>query len=167
MLVCMNYGNLLLQQSVVSVRIKLVINRKLGTELAFSKCWLSLECFFGNAISTPISVKLLWFNFSTFEGSTISKWYIHSISASIEFWFVFTDGGAKVARESLISQSESKSNLFYVELPEGKILLHNIDSNEKFPAQFGREVYGPHQYLFSLVGQTSWDQKESSETAIN
>ena len=149
MLVCMNYGNLLLQQSVVSVRIKLVINRKLGTELAFSKCWLFQECFCEKAISASISVKLLRFNFITFDGSTISKWYIHSISASIEFWFVFTDGGAKVARESLISQSESKSNLFYVELPEGKILLHNIDSNEKFPAQFGREVWdiGPTSFF--------------------
>jgi hypothetical protein len=39
-----------------------------------------------------------------------------------------------------MSQSESKSSLFYVELPEGKILLHTFDSNEKFPAQFGREV---------------------------
>ncbi|RLN33556.1 zinc finger CCCH domain-containing protein 59 [Panicum miliaceum] len=70
-----------------------------------------------------------------------------------EFSVVNPDGGAKVARESLISQSESKSSLFYVELPEGKILLHNIDSNEKFPAQFGREVLAG---LLSMADRADW-----------
>ena len=64
---------------------------------------------------------------------------MHSLSVTIDIWFVFTDG-AKTARESLMSQCESKSGLFYVELPEGRILLHMVDSNEKFPVQFGREV---------------------------
>jgi len=70
-----------------------------------------------------------------------------------EFSMVNPDGGAKVARESLISHSESKSSLFYVELPEGKILLHNIDSNEKFPAQFGREVLAG---LLSMPDRADW-----------
>lgn len=30
--------------------------------------------------------------------------------------------------------------MFYVELPEGAILLHVVDDKEKFPVQFGREV---------------------------
>ncbi|KAJ1289440.1 hypothetical protein BS78_02G164100 [Paspalum vaginatum] len=60
---------------------------------------------------------------------------------------------AKLARESLISQSESKSSLFYVELPEGRILLHMIDSNEKFPAQFGREVLAG---LLSMADRADW-----------
>ncbi|CAD6219588.1 unnamed protein product [Miscanthus lutarioriparius] len=61
--------------------------------------------------------------------------------------------GAKTARESLMSQCESKSGLFYVELPEGRILLHMVDSNEKFPVQFGREVLAG---LLSMADRADW-----------
>lgn len=70
-----------------------------------------------------------------------------------EFSLVNRDGDAKLARESMISQSESKSSLFYVELPEGRILLHMIDSSEKFPAQFGREVLAG---LLSMADRADW-----------
>ncbi|KAG0543457.1 hypothetical protein BDA96_02G192300 [Sorghum bicolor] len=69
-----------------------------------------------------------------------------------EFSMVNPDG-AKTARESLMSQCESKSGMFYVELPEGRILLHMIDSNEKFPVQFGREVLAG---LLSMADCADW-----------
>ncbi|KAL6846334.1 hypothetical protein ACP4OV_023782 [Aristida adscensionis] len=70
-----------------------------------------------------------------------------------EFSVVNPDGDAIQGRESLRSQCESKSGLFYVELPEGRILLHMIDGNEKFPAQFGREVLAG---LLSMADRADW-----------
>lgn len=43
-------------------------------------------------------------------------------------------------RKWLRTQFDKNFSCFYVELPEGSILLHLIEENEKFPAQFGREV---------------------------
>ncbi|CAN6217435.1 unnamed protein product [Urochloa humidicola] len=80
-----------------------------------------------------------------------------------EFSVVNPDGGGKGARESLISQSESKSSLFYVELPEGKILLHMIDSNERFPAQFGREVLAG---LLSMADRADWRNCKLSKRKV-
>ncbi|KAG4141360.1 hypothetical protein ERO13_D06G071400v2 [Gossypium hirsutum] len=42
-------------------------------------------------------------------------------------------------RKWLRTQFDKNFSCFYVELPEGSILLHLIEENEKFPAQFGRE----------------------------
>ncbi|KAL6599316.1 hypothetical protein ACP70R_045810 [Stipagrostis hirtigluma subsp. patula] len=70
-----------------------------------------------------------------------------------EFSVVNPDGDANQGRESLRSQYESKSSLFYVELPEGRILLHTIDGTEKFPAQFGREVLAG---LLSMADRADW-----------
>ncbi|XP_072994478.1 zinc finger CCCH domain-containing protein 59 [Typha latifolia] len=57
-----------------------------------------------------------------------------------EFSVLNTDEDSTQGRKLLRSQYNGKSNLFYVEVPEGKILLHTVDDNEKFPVQFGREV---------------------------
>ena len=43
-------------------------------------------------------------------------------------------------RKLLRAQFDDKFSFFYVELPDGTILSHAIEENEKFPAQFGREV---------------------------
>lgn len=50
------------------------------------------------------------------------------------------DGDSTQGRQLLRSQLNSTSSMFYVELPEGAILLHVVDDKEKFPVQFGREV---------------------------
>lgn len=42
--------------------------------------------------------------------------------------------------ESLRTQFNKNFNFFYVELPGGTILSHVVEENERFPAQFGREV---------------------------
>ena len=62
-----------------------------------------------------------------------------------------TDGDANQGRELLRSQYDGKSGLFYVELPDGTLLLHIIDSGEKFPAQFGREVCQRWSLIHFLV----------------
>ncbi|KDP33838.1 hypothetical protein JCGZ_07409 [Jatropha curcas] len=43
-------------------------------------------------------------------------------------------------RKWLRTQFDRNHSFFYVELPDGTVLLHSVDENEKFPAQFGREV---------------------------
>lgn len=35
---------------------------------------------------------------------------------------------------------DGNQSLFYVEIPGGTTLSHVVEENEKFPAQFGREV---------------------------
>jgi hypothetical protein len=77
---------------------------------------------------------------------------------------LFSDGDANRARELLRSECDSKSSLFYVELPEGSVLLHLVDSNEKFPAQFGREVLAG---LLSMADRADWRNcKVSKEEEI-
>ncbi|KAI3845553.1 hypothetical protein MKX03_019702, partial [Papaver bracteatum] len=49
-------------------------------------------------------------------------------------------GKSSEGRKSLREQVDRKSSFFYVELPDGTILSHPVEDNEKFPAQFGREV---------------------------
>lgn len=51
-----------------------------------------------------------------------------------------SDGNSSEGRNLLRTQFDKKCSLFYVELPGGTILSHAIEENEKFPAQFGREV---------------------------
>ncbi|GMY36305.1 zinc finger CCCH domain-containing protein 64 [Fagus crenata] len=43
-------------------------------------------------------------------------------------------------RKVLRTQFDKNFSFFYVELPDGSILSHLVEENEKFPAQFGREV---------------------------
>ena len=54
-------------------------------------------------------------------------------------------------RKSLRAQFDDKISFFYVELPDGTILSHAIEDNEKFPVQFGREV----RYQFQLLNVAS------------
>lgn len=46
------------------------------------------------------------------------------------------DDGRKLLRR----QFNKDFSFFYVELPNGSILSHVVEENERFPAQFGREV---------------------------
>lgn len=43
-------------------------------------------------------------------------------------------------RKLLKTQFDKDFSFFYVELPNGTILSHLVEENERFPAQFGREV---------------------------
>jgi len=63
------------------------------------------------------------------------------------------DGDANQGRELLRSQYDSILGLFYVELPDGTLLLHMLGSGEKFPAQFGREVLAG---LLSMADRADW-----------
>lgn len=37
-------------------------------------------------------------------------------------------------------QFDNKCSLFYLELPDGTLLSHEVADNDTFPSQFGREV---------------------------
>ncbi|XP_052199797.1 zinc finger CCCH domain-containing protein 64 isoform X2 [Diospyros lotus] len=56
-----------------------------------------------------------------------------------KFLVMKNDNGSE-GRKLLQMQFDRKCSLFYVELPGDKILYHPVEENEKFPAQFGREV---------------------------
>lgn len=71
-------------------------------------------------------------------------------------------------RQFLRTEFDGNSSLFYAEIPGSTILLHQIEDNEKFPAQFGREVglwnrfadcfcYKDNKYLYlSIRGSDLW-----------
>lgn len=55
------------------------------------------------------------------------------------FFLTAGDNDSK-GRKLLRGQYDDKFSFFYVELPDGTILSHAVEENEKFPVQFGREV---------------------------
>uniref|UniRef100_A0A803NTJ9 C3H1-type domain-containing protein n=1 Tax=Cannabis sativa TaxID=3483 RepID=A0A803NTJ9_CANSA len=56
-------------------------------------------------------------------------------------------------RNSLRTQFDKNLSFFYVELPDGTKLSHVVGENEKFPAQFGREVLAG---LLDLAKRADW-----------
>ncbi|KAE8726230.1 receptor-like serine/threonine-protein kinase ALE2-like isoform X1 [Hibiscus syriacus] len=56
-------------------------------------------------------------------------------------------------RKWLRTQFDKNVSCFYVELPDGSILLHLVEENEKFPAQFGREVVAG---LLNMADRADW-----------
>ncbi|XP_041005557.1 zinc finger CCCH domain-containing protein 64 [Juglans microcarpa x Juglans regia] len=56
-------------------------------------------------------------------------------------------------RKLLRTQFDKDFSFFYVELPDGKILSHLVDENERFPAQFGREVLAG---LLNMADRADW-----------
>ncbi|GLT79082.1 hypothetical protein SLA2020_505890 [Shorea laevis] len=56
-------------------------------------------------------------------------------------------------RKWLRRQFDDNFSCFYVELPEGTILLHLVGENEKFPIQFGREVLAG---LLNMAERADW-----------
>ncbi|KAJ0090082.1 hypothetical protein Patl1_13476 [Pistacia atlantica] len=56
-------------------------------------------------------------------------------------------------RKSLRTQFDRNSSFFYVELPGGIILSHIVEENERFPAQFGREVLAG---LLNIAEKADW-----------
>ncbi|ONM54608.1 Zinc finger CCCH domain-containing protein 64 [Zea mays] len=106
--------------------------------------WVSPRSHHANLQAVPVPLS---------KADAVNKiFHLAAKKLGFEFSMVNPDG-AKTARESLMSQCESKSGLFYVELPEGRILLHMVDSNEKFPVQFGREVLAG---LLSMADRADW-----------
>lgn len=56
-------------------------------------------------------------------------------------------------RRSLRAQFDRNCSFFYVELPGGTILSHVVEENERFPAQFGREVLAG---LLNIADKADW-----------
>ncbi|KAF3439609.1 hypothetical protein FNV43_RR17887 [Rhamnella rubrinervis] len=70
------------------------------------------------------------------------------------FSFVATKGdNYSDGRNHLRTQFDRNFSFFYVELPDGTILSHLIEENERFPAQFGREVLAG---LLNMADRADW-----------
>ncbi|XP_009793980.1 zinc finger CCCH domain-containing protein 64 [Nicotiana sylvestris] len=70
----------------------------------------------------------------------------------------------KEGRQALRTQFDRSCSLFYVEVPGGGILSHVVEENEKFPAQFGREVLAG---LLNVADRADWRNcKDSKEEEI-
>ncbi|QCD80291.1 hypothetical protein DEO72_LG2g612 [Vigna unguiculata] len=63
-------------------------------------------------------------------------------------------------RKFLKTQIDGGSSLFYAQVPGGKILLHHVEKNEKFPAQFGREVMAG---LLNMADNADWRNHKHSK----
>ncbi|CAI0387273.1 unnamed protein product [Linum tenue] len=70
-------------------------------------------------------------------------------------------------RKWLRTQFDENSNFFYAEVPDGTILTLSVDENEKFPAQFGREVLAG---LLNMPDRADWRNcslsKEEETSAV-
>lgn len=55
-------------------------------------------------------------------------------------WIPIAGNNSSEGRTMLRMQYNTSDSLFYVELPGGAMLYHEIQENERFPIQFGREV---------------------------
>ncbi|KAL5201133.1 hypothetical protein ABZP36_035487 [Zizania latifolia] len=107
--------------------------------------WVSQHSHHANLQVVPVPLS---------KAASVKKiFHLAAQRLGFEFSVVNPDGDAKHGRELLRSQYDRKSSLFYVELPEGSVLLHLVDSNEKFPAQFGREVLAG---LLSMADRADW-----------
>ncbi|KAF0913226.1 hypothetical protein E2562_020386 [Oryza meyeriana var. granulata] len=118
--------------------------------------WVSQHSRHANLQAVPVPLS---------KATSVKKiFHLAAQRLGFEFSVVNPDGDANRGRELLRSKYDSKSSLFYVELPEGSVLLHMVDSNEKFPAQFGREVLAG---LLSMADRADWRNcKVSKEEEI-
>lgn len=107
--------------------------------------WVSQHSHHANLQAVPVPLS---------KAADVKKiFHLAAQRLGFEFSVVNPDGDANQGRELLRSQYDRKSSLFYVELPEGSVLYHIIESNEKFPAQFGREVLAG---LLSMADRADW-----------
>ncbi|TVU09313.1 hypothetical protein EJB05_42777 [Eragrostis curvula] len=107
--------------------------------------WVSQQTRHANLQAVPVPSS---------KADAVKKiFYLAAKRLGFEFSVVNPDGDGTQGRDLLRSQCGDKSSLFYVELPEGRILLHKIDGAEKFPAQFGREVLAG---LLSMADRADW-----------
>ncbi|XP_047311841.1 zinc finger CCCH domain-containing protein 64 [Impatiens glandulifera] len=68
-------------------------------------------------------------------------------------FLVLTNDSSSEGRRLLQKQFDRNSSLFYVQLPGDTIIYHPVEENEKFPAQFGREVLAG---LFNKPDRDDW-----------
>ncbi|KAK8970995.1 Zinc finger CCCH domain-containing protein 59 [Platanthera guangdongensis] len=88
------------------------------------------------------------------KASTVQKIFTFAAKKlGFEISLVAPSGDQSPDRFSLRSKFDGKSNLFYVELPDGHILSHYADDKEKFPVQFGREVLAG---LLNIADRADW-----------
>ncbi|XP_051114303.1 zinc finger CCCH domain-containing protein 64 [Andrographis paniculata] len=121
-----------------------------GKEVVFFE-WVSKRGTHSNVQAVPIpssrassvgqifnlAAKKLGFTFETLQNDSSSEW-----------------------RKTLQTHVDRNQSLFYVEVPGGTILLHIVDDNEKFPAQFGREVMAG---LLNMPDKADWKNCQMSK----
>lgn len=62
--------------------------------------------------------------------------------------FFQIEGDGLGTQEALQNHLKGDKNYFFVELPEGTVMVHVLDSGESIPIQFGREVCLSNWALF-------------------
>lgn len=95
------------------------------------------------------------------------------VSAAKELGFSFdvldTEDARLDRREALRSHLKGGENYFFVELPEGTVIVHIIDPGENMPLQFGREVSAkilgiPERSDWRICKVSKNEETEAAET---
>ncbi|XP_034700473.1 zinc finger CCCH domain-containing protein 64 isoform X1 [Vitis riparia] len=125
--------------------------RTQGKEVVFFE-WIFKRGTHANIQAVPIPLS---------RASAVKNIFILA-AEKLGFQFVTTkSNNDSEGRKSLRAQFDDKISFFYVELPDGTILSHAIEDNEKFPVQFGREVLAG---LLNMADRADWRNcKQSKE----
>ncbi|KAJ9688137.1 hypothetical protein PVL29_014063 [Vitis rotundifolia] len=125
--------------------------RTQGKEVVFFE-WIFKRGTHANIQAVPIPLS---------RASAVKNIFILA-AEKLGFQFVNTkSNNDSEGRKSLRAQFDDKFSFFYVELPDGTILSHAIEDNEKFPVQFGREVLAG---LLNMADRADWRNcKQSKE----
>ncbi|KAL9149687.1 hypothetical protein ABFS82_12G122300 [Erythranthe guttata] len=117
--------------------------KRQGKEVVFFE-WVSKRGTHANLQAVPIPSS---------RASSVEQ--IFSLAAK-KLGFTFTsvkNENSLEGRRLLGMHLDRNQSLFYVEVPGGTILSHIVEENEKFPAQFGREVMAG---LLNMADKADW-----------
>ncbi|CAH9110449.1 unnamed protein product [Cuscuta epithymum] len=114
--------------------------RKKGNEAVFFE-WVFKRGTHANLQVIPVP--------SARVGAVQNIFYLAAKRLGIDFTITKGFKGRKLLR----TEFDKSSSLFYVEVPGDIILSHVVEENEKFPAQFGREVLAG---LLNMADRADW-----------
>ncbi|CAA3005513.1 zinc finger CCCH domain-containing 64 [Olea europaea subsp. europaea] len=118
-----------------------------GKEVVFFE-WVSKKATHANLQAVPIP-----------SSRASSAEDIFNLAAK-KLGFKFSTIKNSEGRKMLRMHFDRNFGLFYVEVPGGTILSHGIEENEKFPAQFGREVMAG---LLNIADKADWRNSQLSK----
>ncbi|KAK4483663.1 hypothetical protein RD792_010864 [Penstemon davidsonii] len=114
-----------------------------GKEVVFFE-WVSKRGTHANLQAVPVP--------STKASSVGQIFNLAAKKLGFKFTIVENDNSLE-GRKLLGRHLDGNQSLFYVEIPGGTILSHIVEDNEKFPAQFGREVLAG---LLNIADKADW-----------
>lgn len=118
-----------------------------GKEVVFFE-WVSKKATHANLQAVPIP-----------SSRASSAEDIFNLAAK-KLGFKFSTIKNSEGRKMLRLHFDRNFSLFYVEVPGGTILSHAVEENEKFPAQFGREVMAG---LLNVADKADWRNSQLSK----